>query len=851
MIGYKLPDSLSKDIDKFASLAKGYQEQRVSGTEFKAFRVPLGVYEQRKSEVYMARIRATGGVITPRQLLSVIDIARRGGSDLLHITTRGEVQILNLDVNSVERVLRSLQEIGLATKGGGGNTVRNIIVSEFSGIGRSEVFDATPYAMALTTAMVAEPDSYLMPRKLKIAFSSDENFIDYAGVNDIGLVSQIRNGERGFRVYIGGGAGSKPSVGWLWRDFLPAADLYALVKAVKNFFNAYGNRKDKYKARLRFVFYKLGKEETFRLIDEYFEKERKADSPLTPLLERGEQNAVAAGGALSSEKLQYSDVNSSPLTFSRYTYLQRQEGFASVVVPVTLGNIWLDDAESVSNLKALLEYVAKFGDDTVRFTPKQNIRLRNIPARALGELYALIHNYVPENIEKPVVLNNIVSCTGADTCRLGICLSKGLTAAITKALADSGLDLDILQSARINVTGCPNLCGQPLWSDLGFVGKVLHTDHVYPAYQVFIGANYTDNPALAESIGTINAHDVPKFVVDLVKEYSLQLSCAPVGAQALRGSCAPVGAQALRGSCAPVGAQALRGSCAPVGTQASKPGATFGSWLRSESGKTAALQLVGKYSHVPLFSEDKNYYFDWGSDEVFNVTKRGKPECSAGLFDMIQVDQDSINEARNKNPYTVIFHASRMLLVTRGLDPQDAAGVFDAFTERFIKTGYVDAGFTDLINQAKRDGEQGSYDNDRANALADAVIELYKGMDESLNFKAPSLAQGGIPPREGGMKNTPAVGNTFSPSRGEMSHGDREGVAPSRFKDLRGVLCPMNFVRTKLELATLNSGDLLEIWLDDGKPIENVPGSVRLEGHEILSQTQHTDGYWQVIIKKK
>ncbi|MBO7051496.1 MAG: sulfurtransferase TusA family protein [Prevotella sp.] len=773
MIGYKLPDSLSKDIDKFASLAKGYQEQRVSGTEFKAFRVPLGVYEQRKNEVYMARIRATGGVITPRQLLRVIDIAQAGGSNLLHITTRGEVQILNLDVNSVEQVLRSLQEIGLATKGGGGNTVRNIIVSEFSGIGKSEVFDTTPYAMALTSAMVAEADSYLMPRKLKIAFSSDEHFIDYAGVNDIGLVAQIRDGERGFRVYIGGGAGSKPSVGWLWRDFLPADDLYALVKAVKTFFNAHGNRKDKYKARLRFIFYKLGKEETFRLIDEYFEKEKaNANVNLNVNLNLDENK--------NEKNSQISTLNSQLKSWeSRYVTPQRQQGLASVVIPITLGNIWLDDAESVKNLKALLEFVSKFGDNTLRFTPKQNIRLRNIPVQALDELHTLLYKYVPENIDKPAILNNIVSCTGADTCRLGICLSKGLAAAITKALADSGLDLDLLQDARINVSGCPNLCGQPLWSDLGFVGKVLHTDHIYPAYQVYVGANYTDSPALAESIGTISAYDTPKFVVDLVKKFS-----------------------------------------------EAKP-QTFNSWLRSAEGRAIAEELIAKYKDIPLFAEDKNYYFDWGSDEVFNVTKRGKPECSAGLFDMIQVDQDNINEARNKNPYAVIFHASRMLLVTRGLDPQDANGVFDAFTEHFIKTGYVSADFTELIAQAKAEGEQGTYDNTRANALADAVIELYQGMDDSLNFRtlpSPSLK-----------------GKESSPSKGEIE----------RVRDLRGVLCPMNFVKTKLELATMQSGEVLEIWLDDGKPIENVPGSVRLEGHEILSQTQHSDGYWQVVIKKK
>lgn len=745
--------NFTQDIDKFARLANGYREQTVSGTEFKAFRVPMGVYEQRKNEVYMARIRATGGVIKPEQLLSVIDIAKNNGSNLLHITTRGEVQILNLELDKMENVLRQLQEVGLSTKGGGGNTVRNIIVNEFSGIDPDEVFDTTPYAIALANAVVPEPDSYLMPRKMKIAFSSNDKSIDYAGINDIGFVAQIKDGKRGFRVYIGGGAGSKPSVGWLWREFLPAEDLYTLVKAMKKFFIDHGNRKDKYKARIRFIFYKLGKEETFRLIDEYFEKEK--DSQL---------------------------IVKSPSKGNL-------DGSVSVVVPITLGNIRLDDEEKLSALKDLIRFVAKYGDDTLRFTTRQNIRLRNIPAEAQDELSTYIKRYVPEEFGKPAVINNIVSCTGADTCRLGICLSKGLTNAIIKALEKSGLDLTPLQDARINVSGCPNLCGQPLWSDLGFVGKVLHTDHVYPAYQVYVGANYTDSPALAESIGTISAYDTPKFVVDLVREYSAQSTLN-----------------------------------SPLSTL------NFNNWLRSAEGRAIAEEFIAKYKDIPPFAEDKNYYFDWGSDDVFNVTKRGKPECSAGLFDMIQVDQDAIKEARDKSAYDVIFHASRMLLVTRGLDPQDAAGVFDAFTEHFINAGYVDGAFKALIDQAKAEGNQGTYDNTKANALADAVIELYQGMDDSLQFK-----------------NTPSD----SPSRVEMSQGDREGVEASRSKDLRGVLCPMNFVKTKLELATMKSGEVLEIWLDDGKPIENVPGSVKLEGHEILSQTQHTEGYWQVIIKKK
>jgi sulfite reductase (ferredoxin) len=60
----------------------------------------------------------------------------------------------------------------------------------------------------------------------------------------------------------------------------------------------------------------------------------------------------------------------------------------------------------------------------------------------------------------------------------------------------------------------------------------------------------------------------------------------------------------------------------------------------------------------------------------------------------------------------------------------------------------------------------------------------------------------------------------------------------------------MNFVKTKIELSTLNSGDLLEILLDDGEPIENVPGSIRSEGHDIVKQDR-VDNHWSVLIQKK
>lgn len=67
--------------------------------------------------------------------------------------------------------------------------------------------------------------------------------------------------------------------------------------------------------------------------------------------------------------------------------------------------------------------------------------------------------------------------------------------------------------------------------------------------------------------------------------------------------------------------------------------------------------------------------------------------------------------------------------------------------------------------------------------------------------------------------------------------------------DLRGVICPYNFVKTKLKLESLESGDQLRVLLDEGEPIRNVPQSITNEGHQILKQ-EKIDHYYRVVIQK-
>ncbi len=74
-------------------------------------------------------------------------------------------------------------------------------------------------------------------------------------------------------------------------------------------------------------------------------------------------------------------------------------------------------------------------------------------------------------------------------------------------------------------------------------------------------------------------------------------------------------------------------------------------------------------------------------------------------------------------------------------------------------------------------------------------------------------------------------------------------IKPDQLLDLKGVPCPMNFVKTKLMLEEMAPGEVLEVILDDGDPIKNVSGSIKEEGHKII-KVEQLGGCWRLVVKK-
>ena len=215
-----------------------------------------------------------------------------------------------------------------------------------------------------------------------------------------------------------------------------------------------------------------------------------------------------------------------------------------------------------------------------------------------------------------------------------------------------------------------------------------------------------------------------------------------------------------------------------------------------------------------------------------------------------------------------------MLLVTRGLDPRTDDDVYNGFEKEFIAAGIIPQKFKVLTDKA-RNNESLIAEKPLIDELAALLNDLYQNMDDSLQFKLPSdssqtdakdfkekdnqkeksvksvcVSESKNANDKSAVSAKSARHKNTNENEQKSSAGEPEAVFPDVKKDFRGVMCPMNFVKTKIALTPMQSGQILEILLDDGAPIENVPGSVKNEGHTILS-TEKVENYWKVLIKKK
>ncbi|MHC4745226.1 MAG: sulfurtransferase TusA family protein, partial [Planctomycetota bacterium] len=697
----------------------------------------------------------------PHQLTKVAELGKKYGSGTVHVTTRQDIQIHEVDIEHTPDVLEGLLEVGLAARGGGGNTVRNVTACPRAGVCPREQSDVAPYAIAVAEYLLQFKSSYNLPRKYKIVFSGCSNDCAFASVADLGFFAHVKDGQKGFAVYAGGGLGANPAVAVKIEDFVAEGEILEVAEAVRRVFDKNGDRSNKHKARLRYVLGRVGEDEFRKLYkaerEQLAEQGLEGDIPtVRPLEGRFEVGEACAGSD--------STVQEGPNIEA-----EKAAGLYSLTLRLHLGDISAEDLTEVGRI------ADELGAGVVRTTQLQNLLITSVKAEKVDEAVSRLRAIGIEVVGDTAP--QVVACTGAATCKLGLCLSRGLGEAIEEELAKVGRAAESSEIA-MRISGCPNSCGHHYIAPIGFQGRAKRIQgKLMPFYDVLVGAKTVEGQAeLGRTIATVPARSIPQLVAD-----------------------------------------------------AFSAGAVEGD---------AFTELAQKYEHEAGAEYAEEYFYDYGSSEPFSLAGRGPGECGAGVMDVMKVDIDEAKTAikaaateqggeKDGYLYKAAVAAARTLLVIFGIEPTRDREIFGAFKEHLIDPGWVAPEAQEILDRSIdwRLGDRDSIgDSDSEIAgLVDRVEQLFLSLDAALKFQIEPVAN---------------------------AKEKQESSGEVRSVDLRGVACPLNFVKAKLELEKIAVGDVLEVLLDAGEPVRNVPESFLQQGQNVL-EVKETGDHFTVKVRRE
>ncbi len=449
--------------------------------------------EGKASEYFMLRIGIPNGLLTAHQARTIGDIAEKHGQGLADVTTRQNIQLHWLTIQSLPEVVDALTEIGLSPKGACGDVVRNVTGCPLAGLDHEELLDASPLAVEIAHELTANPDFVNLPRKFKISVTGCPIWCSYPEINDVGLTAlkRVKDGleEVGYSIRIGGGLSTEPHMAVRLNAFVPQEKALAAVTAVCEIFREQAElRENRTRARLKYLFMKHG---------------WTAETML----------------AAVEEKLgfKFDPCDEGPIADDLYrdhvgVRRQKQEGLSSVGATVLRGRLNADI------LHALADLSERFGDGHLRTTIMQNVVIVNVPndrvQELAGELAAL-----GLQVEPSVFYRGAIACTGTEFCKLAISETKGFTKWLVGEMEERMPAFD--QQIKLHVTGCTNSCGQHWIADIGLEGKKIKKDGaLVDAYYFCVGGAVGEHARPARPIGyRAAAEDVPQAIERLLGGY--------------------------------------------------------------------------------------------------------------------------------------------------------------------------------------------------------------------------------------------------------------------------------------------------------------------------------------------
>ena len=486
--GHVIP-ILEREFDDFDTESTRFLKGEVEGDEFIKFRLKQGVYGQRQPDVQMARVKLPMGGVTPDQLDAFADVIekyvplRKG-----HITTRQNIQMHHVPLPDMTKLIRELGDAGLSSREGCGNTMRNVTGDPRAGTLEDELFDITPYAGAYVRYFVRHPTTQAMPRKVKTAFTANDQDNAITQIHDMAFTPRERDGVRGVEIRVGGGTSIMPRLAPVLYEFveLDNGDYLKVTEACMRIFDRQDFlRVNRARARIKVLVDKVGIDAFRDMVEEELEGDwvDERDFSLDDIFFDVDEEALAPDAGV-----QYASPNGDRRQFDRFmesnVARQRQAGFSTVEVKVVRGDL------TPEQLRGLGEIMRRYSGGLARTPVQQNLVLRWVRDESAYEVWqALLKLELGEAGANEI--SDGVSCPGTDSCKLGITSSMGLNGAIQERVAQMAIDDPLTRRIHIKNSGCPNGCGQHHIADIGFYGASIKVgEHTVPAYIPHIGGAY-------------------------------------------------------------------------------------------------------------------------------------------------------------------------------------------------------------------------------------------------------------------------------------------------------------------------------------------------------------------------
>lgn len=467
----------------------------------------MGLYTQRRQDLgtehtghtdaytlsdryFMMRIRLDGGLASPERLRVIGEISRDYARSTADLTDRQNIQLHWIQVEDIPTIWEKLETVGVNTAFGAGDVPRVILGSPVAGVAKDEIIDATPAIEEIHHKYIGTEEFANLPRKFKSAISGNSRQDVTHEIQDLAFIGSVHpEYGPGFETFVGGGLSTNPTLAQSLGNWCSLEEVPEIWAAAVKLFQDYGYRRNRKRARLKFLIKDLGLAEFTRILEEEY-----LGHPLTP----GPHNPINPG---------YRDH------VGRH---EQKDGKYYLGVKPLVGHI------PGGQLIRVADIADTYGVTRIRLTTNKELLFLDVDKEKLDALSQELRAVGLE--ENPSEFRRgILTCTGLEFCKLAHTTTRTLGIELIDELEQRLGDLDV--PLRIAINGCPNSCARTQIADIGLKGQTIPTENGYAeGFQVHLGGSATFNPNFGRKLRghKVLASEVGDYIVRVVTKYREQ-----------------------------------------------------------------------------------------------------------------------------------------------------------------------------------------------------------------------------------------------------------------------------------------------------------------------------------------